>query len=86
MGGFRDRGWRLVGLGVEMGGFRDQGVETVRFRGGRWGVLGIRGSRRVGLGVEMGWVVLGIREGVEMGGFRDQGVKTGRFRGGDGWF
>ncbi len=23
------RGWRRVGLGVEMGGFRDQGVETV---------------------------------------------------------
>ncbi len=31
------RGWRLVGLGVEMGGFRDQGVETVRFRGGDGG-------------------------------------------------
>ncbi len=35
------RGWRRVGLGVEMGGFRDQGVETGRlgvemgrFRGG----------------------------------------------------
>ncbi len=26
------RGWRRVGLGVEMGGFRDQGVETGRFR------------------------------------------------------
>ncbi len=26
------RGWRLVGLGAEMGGFRDQGVETGRFR------------------------------------------------------
>ncbi len=23
------RGWRWVGLGVEMGGFRDQGVERV---------------------------------------------------------
>ncbi len=33
------RGWRRVGLGVEMGGFRDQGVETGRFRVG----LGIRG-------------------------------------------
>ncbi len=22
MGGFRDQGWRWVGLGVEMGGFR----------------------------------------------------------------
>ncbi len=35
------RGWRLVGLGVEMGMFRggdgwvtDQGVEIGRFRGG----------------------------------------------------
>ncbi len=26
------RGWRFVGLGVEMGGFRDQGVEMGRFR------------------------------------------------------
>ncbi len=26
------RGWRWVGLGVEMGEFRDQGVETGRFR------------------------------------------------------
>ncbi len=34
MGGFRDQGWRRVGLGGEMGGFRDQGVETGRFRGG----------------------------------------------------
>ncbi len=41
MGGFRGgdgwglgiRGWRRVGLEVEMGGFRDQGVETGRFRG-----------------------------------------------------
>ncbi len=31
------RGWRRVGLGVEMGDFRDQGVETGRFRAGdRW--------------------------------------------------
>ncbi len=30
--GSTSRGWRLVGLGVEMGGFRDQGVETGRFR------------------------------------------------------
>ncbi len=30
----RDQGWRLVGLGVEMGWFRDQGVEMGRFRGG----------------------------------------------------
>ncbi len=28
--GSTSRGWRLVGLGVEMGGFRDQGVETGR--------------------------------------------------------
>ncbi len=28
------KGWRWVGLGVEMGGFRDQGVETGWFRGG----------------------------------------------------
>ncbi len=34
MCGFRDQGWRLVGLGVETGGFRDQGMETGRFRGG----------------------------------------------------
>ncbi len=26
------RGWRWVGLGVEMGEFRDQGVETGMFR------------------------------------------------------
>ncbi len=32
--GSTSRGWRWVGLGVEMGGFRDQGVETGRFRGG----------------------------------------------------
>ncbi len=32
MGGFRDQGVEIVGLGVEMGGFRDQGVETGRFR------------------------------------------------------
>ncbi len=38
MGGLGIRGWRRVGLGVEMGrfrggdGFRDQGVETGRFR------------------------------------------------------
>ncbi len=29
MGGFRDQGVEMVGLGVEMGGFRDQGVEMV---------------------------------------------------------
>ncbi len=34
MGGFRDQGWRRVGLGVEIGGFSDQGVDTGRFRGG----------------------------------------------------
>ncbi len=28
------RGWRWVGLGVEMGEFRDQGVKMARFRGG----------------------------------------------------
>ncbi len=28
------RGWRLVGLVVEMGVFMDQGVKTGRFRGG----------------------------------------------------
>ncbi len=28
------RGWRRLGLGVEMGGLRDQGVKTGRFRGG----------------------------------------------------
>ncbi len=28
------RGWRWVGLGVEMSEFRDQGVEMGRFRGG----------------------------------------------------
>ncbi len=28
------RGWRRLGLGVEMGGLSDQGVETFRFRGG----------------------------------------------------
>ncbi len=28
----RIRGWRWVGLGVEMGGFKDQGVELGRFR------------------------------------------------------
>ncbi len=28
------KGWRRVGLGVEMGEIRDQGVETGRFRGG----------------------------------------------------
>ncbi len=28
------RGWRRVGLGVEIGGFSDQGVDTGRFRGG----------------------------------------------------
>ncbi len=28
------KGWRRVGLGVEMGGIRDQGVETGRFMGG----------------------------------------------------
>ncbi len=26
MGRFRNRGWRQVGLGVEMGRFRNQGV------------------------------------------------------------
>ncbi len=39
--GSTSRGWRLVGLGVEMGGFR--GLE--------WVGLGIRGWRRVGLGL-----------------------------------
>ncbi len=29
MGGFRDQGWRRVGLGVGMGGFRDQGWRRV---------------------------------------------------------
>ncbi len=34
-GGLGIRGWRWVGLGVEIGGgFRDQGVEMGRFRGG----------------------------------------------------
>ncbi len=28
------RGWRRVGLSVEMGGFRDQGLEMCRFSGG----------------------------------------------------
>ncbi len=28
------RGWKQVGLGLEIGGFRDQGVDTGRFRGG----------------------------------------------------
>ncbi len=28
--GSTSRGWRLVGLGMEMGGFRDQGVDTGR--------------------------------------------------------
>ncbi len=39
IGGFRDQGVEMVGLGVEMvglevgiGGFRDQGVETGRFK------------------------------------------------------
>ncbi len=32
MCGFRDQGWRSVGLEVEMCGFRDQGVEIGRFR------------------------------------------------------
>ncbi len=27
------KGWRRVGLGVEMGGISDQGVDTGRFRG-----------------------------------------------------
>ncbi len=30
--GVWNRGWRLVGLGVEMGGFMEQGVEIGRFR------------------------------------------------------
>ncbi len=30
----RIRGWRWVGLGVEMGGFKDQWVEMGRLRGG----------------------------------------------------
>ncbi len=30
--GSTSRGWRWVGLGVEMGGFRDQRVEMGRFR------------------------------------------------------
>ncbi len=60
MGGFKDQGvelggvgstsrrWRLVGLGVEMGGFKDQGVELegVGSTSRRW--------RLVGLGVGMG--------------------------------
>ncbi len=33
------RGWRRLGLGVEMGGFRDQGVENGRFMGGDGGVM-----------------------------------------------
>ncbi len=32
MGGFRDRGWRRVGLGI--GGWVGLGVETGGFRGG----------------------------------------------------
>ncbi len=32
--GSTSRGWRLVGLGVDIGGFKDQGVEMGRFRGG----------------------------------------------------
>ncbi len=28
------RGWRLIGLVMEMGGFSDQGAEIGRFRGG----------------------------------------------------
>ncbi len=34
--GLAIRGWRLVGLVVELGGFMDQGVEIGRFRGGDW--------------------------------------------------
>ncbi len=34
MGRVGIRGWKRVGLGVEMGRFRNQGVETSRFRGG----------------------------------------------------
>ncbi len=49
------RGWRLVGLGVEMGGFRDQWVETGRL----WVEMG--GSRDQGLEIGRfrggdGWV------------------------------
>ncbi len=33
------RGWRLVGLVVELGGFMDQGVEIGRFRGEMGGFL-----------------------------------------------
>ncbi len=52
------RGWRRLGLGVEMEGVMDQGVETFRFRGGDGGGLGIREWRMVGLWVEMGglWI------------------------------
>ncbi len=34
MGGFKDQGVEMVGLGVEMVCFKDQGVEMGRFRGG----------------------------------------------------
>ncbi len=54
MCGFRDQGWRSVGLEVEIG----------RFRGGDCVGLGIRGWRSVGLEVEM----CGFRDqGVEIG-------------------
>ncbi len=47
------RGWRRIGLGVEMGGFRNQGLKTDKFRGGDGGFRN-QGWRRVGLGVEKG--------------------------------
>ncbi len=53
------RGWRRVGLGVEMGGFRDQG----------WRLVGL--GVEMGGFRDQGWRLVGL--GVEMGGFRDQG-------------
>ncbi len=38
------RGWRLVGLGVEIGRFRDQGVDIGRFSGGVGWIYGSGGG------------------------------------------
>ncbi len=62
------RGWRWLGLGVELGAFRDQGVEVGVGLGVELGAFRDQGVEVVGLGVELG-------------AFRDQGVEGGRFRG-----
>ncbi len=38
------RGWRLIGLVMEMGGFSDQGVEIGRFKCGDGWVYGSGGG------------------------------------------